>query len=246
MADYVNKIRSLDVSLFAPIPSQTSSDDRKSMLVLQNCIRESGPYVYLEIGSHLGGSISPHFVDPLCRLIYSIDKRPLVQPDERGRDYEYMDNSSLKMLQNLETAFPSVNLNKIKAFDCDVSKVERTEVIEKPKLCFIDGEHTNIAVINDCMFCLEVCDTNSIIAFHDTKTVCNGIEKIKAILSERSIRYRGMMLGGCVYAILLNGAIDAYYEKLKPICQKELIYLSMAKVTLFIKRFFNKINLPMV
>lgn len=79
------RIRSRDIGLFAAIPSQTTDDDKRALLLLQDCVRDHGEYVYLEIGSHLGGTIQPYVVDPVCKLVYSIDKRPDFQPDERGR-----------------------------------------------------------------------------------------------------------------------------------------------------------------
>jgi hypothetical protein len=47
----------LDPDLFAAIPTQTSPEDRRSFLILQRAVRRGGPYSYLEIGSHVGGTI---------------------------------------------------------------------------------------------------------------------------------------------------------------------------------------------
>lgn len=240
MPDYTKRIQSQDIGLFSAIPSETSEDDKRSLLLLQKCIRESGSYVYLEIGSHLGGSIQPHYVDPLCKLIYSIDKRPLVIPDERGRNFEYPDNSSARMLSMLANTFPSVNSRKIEVFDCDASDVDHSDITEKPHLCFIDGEHTNSAVFSDFKFCLDNSCPDSIICFHDANFIFRGIQSIKAYLSEKSLRFEGIMLGGCTYVILLNEAVETYSDKLRPFCQSESNYFKKARILLLKERLNHR------
>ena len=85
---FEDRLAGLDISLFSQIPSQTTDADKRSLLAAQVTTRDSPDgYVYLEIGSHLGGSIQPHLLDPKCNKIYSIDKRPSVQPNERGRQF---------------------------------------------------------------------------------------------------------------------------------------------------------------
>ena len=59
------RVAALDLSLFDAIPSQSSAWDRRSLLACQAAIRQRiGRYVYLEIGSHLGGSLQTHVLDP--------------------------------------------------------------------------------------------------------------------------------------------------------------------------------------
>jgi hypothetical protein len=241
MLDFTNRIKSMDISLFDSIASQTSNDDRVSLLLLQRCVRSFGDYVYLEIGSHLGGTIQPYYVDPLCKLIYSVDKRPLIQPDERGLNYEYSENSTARMLRNFERSFPSVSNGRIITFDCDASQVNRVNIVEKPDICFIDGEHTNDAVCSDFKFCMEACQDNAIIAFHDAGYIFRGILKIKEDLNKENIRFKGFMLQGCVYAILMNGAVEAYADELKLFSQDESDYFSKARRDLFKKRLRNRI-----
>jgi hypothetical protein len=238
-----DRIRSLDTSLFAAIPSQTDEGDRRSLLLLQDCVRSRGEYVYLEIGSHLGGSIQPFYIDPLCKLIYSIDKRPPFQPDERGRSYDYPENVTERMLINLSDAFPSIATGKLRTFDCDANELETSEIVEKPNFCFIDGEHTNEAVFSDFMFCLAVSHHKAIIAFHDTAIVYKGLEKIKSYLYSKSIRFEGFMLDGSVYAILLNEAIGDYSEKIEPLSTNETDYFKESRKYLFEQRLRNRYRL---
>ena len=101
------RIARLDLSLFDQIESQTSALDRRSLLACQLAIRSlKGSYVYLEIGSYLGGSLVPHLLDERCEHIFSIDKRQRRPPDARGCPYEYADNSTSRMLENLEASVP--------------------------------------------------------------------------------------------------------------------------------------------
>src|SRR5580700_12032764 len=98
MADVDERITALDLSLFDGVSTQTYPEDRSSLLLLQRCVRRSGDYIYAEIGSHLGGTLQPHLVDSRCTLIYSIDKRPLEQPDESRGVWQYEGNSTKRML----------------------------------------------------------------------------------------------------------------------------------------------------
>ncbi len=236
------RIGSLDISLFAAIPSQTTSNDKKALLFLQNMVRKRGSYVYLEIGSYQGGTVQQHYIDPLCKLIYSIDKRGHIQPDERDQEFEYPDNSTASMLRNLSDEFPFVDRNKIRTFDCDASEFKTEEITEKPNLCFIDGEHTNKAVFSDFKFCLEVSHHDAIIVFHDTCFVFKGINKIKRYLSDSSIRFKGYMLDDSIYVILLNEATDIYSETIAPFSKNESDYFKEARKILLKIRMKNRIK----
>lgn len=70
---------------FFPISSQNSNIDK---LVLLKIMRLTGlkknNYSYLEIGSFLGGSLTPFLQDKKCKRILSIDKRNQVLDDERN------------------------------------------------------------------------------------------------------------------------------------------------------------------
>lgn len=238
--DIAQRIQSLDIKLFEAISSQTSEGDKISLLYLQRCARGSGNYTYLEIGSHLGGSLQPFYQDPLCTLIYSIDKRPLKQPDERGIDYHYPENSSQRMVTNLLTVYPGVGQNKLKIFDCNAADININQINVKPNLCFIDGEHTNKAVLSDFDFCFNVCDENAMIAFHDANYVFKGINQIKKILKYKKINFLGLALRDNVYVILLNKAKDQYSKDLKPVARNEQKFALKVGIELFKIQFKNK------
>src|SRR5580698_6861723 len=107
------RIAAGDISLFA-VETQTSPADRQSLLRLQELIRRQfDEYTYLEVGSHVGGSIFPHLVDERCAKVISIDARPSEQPDERGVYFKYDDNTVARMLSTLERAAGTENLRKV-------------------------------------------------------------------------------------------------------------------------------------
>src|SRR5258706_304926 len=116
MIDFEQAINELDLQLFEKIPSQTTDDDKRSLLACELAVRELVPeYNFLEIGSYLGGSIQPHFLYPKCCHIYSIDKRPPSQPHARGYDWVYENNSTAPMLELLKSV--AANTAKITAIE---------------------------------------------------------------------------------------------------------------------------------
>src|SRR5262245_59764310 len=107
-SSFESRIERLDLSLFSGIESLTTDLDKRSLLACQLAVRHlRDSYVYLEIGSHLGGSLQSHVLDDRCEHIFSIDKRPARQPDERGQDDQYPDNSTDRMLDNLKSVSPN-------------------------------------------------------------------------------------------------------------------------------------------
>lgn len=112
-----------DLAPFAKIPAQLSAGDKASFLAILRAHGElHGAYAYLEIGSHLGGSIAPVLLDRNCKKIYSIDKRPAVQPDDTGKAYHYPENSTARMMANLRAIDPSAD-EKVACFDGDTASV---------------------------------------------------------------------------------------------------------------------------
>jgi hypothetical protein len=202
--EFEGKIDSLHLGLFDAIHSQSLLGDRRSWLALQRAKRKSkNSYVYLEIGSDLGGSIQPYLLDPKCRKIYSIDLRPLEVPDDRGVRRSYEGNSTERMLANLRRIDPH-QVSKIVCFDSDAKEVDPQLISEGPDLCFIDGEHTKAAVLSDSDFCLRVCAPNAIIYFHDDAVIYPALDKILRSLNERQTRHCAFKLQGVTFAIALG------------------------------------------
>jgi hypothetical protein len=206
-ARFDRRIEGLDISLFSQILSETSDGDKRSLLAAQVCTRVCiDRYVYLEIGSHLGGSIQPHLLDPKCRKIYSIDKRPPAQPDERGPMYKYLGNSTERMLSLLEKIDPE-EVKKIECIDADTKSISPSCIHDAPNLCFIDGEHTPAAVLADFDFCLKVCAVGATIVFHDAQIVFRGLRSVVSKLKKAKREFSQHALSDAVYVICLGGSL---------------------------------------
>jgi hypothetical protein len=201
MTGFEQSINNLDLKLFEKISSQSNDNDKQSLLACQLAARElTDGYIYLEIGSYLGGSIQPHLLDAKCRKIYSIDKRPLVQPDERGVEYVYLNNSTARMLENLKQVAPA-EVGKIDAIDGDTREIKPSAIKDKITLCYIDGEHTDEAVLSDFRFCLAVLAENGAILFDDANIIYNGIADCIKYLKQSAVNFRAYNLPDKIFAI---------------------------------------------
>ena len=200
MIDFEKAINELDLTLFAQIESQSTDEDKQSLLACEFAVREIKPdYNYLEIGSYLGGSIQPHLLDDKCHRIFSIDKRPPSQPDARGYDWVYRNNSTARMIELLGAV--SENTKKITTIDDDTRKIDPALIDESIQLCFIDGEHTDESVVSDFEFCLRVLDDSGAIVFHDAQITYNGIAACLELLKTRSVSFRAYALPNVVFAV---------------------------------------------
>lgn len=211
MSNFEQAIASLDLNLFEKITSQSTEHDKQSFLAIQLAVRNLRPgYNYLEIGSYLGGSIQPHLLDDRCAHIYSIDKRPLQQPDARGFDYTYRNNSTERMLEQLRDVAPD-KMDKITTIDGDSRSLEPSAVSEKIDLCFIDGEHTDEAVLADFKFCLTALRDDGCIAFHDAQITYNGLATCIEYLEAEGVQFRAYSLPSIVFVIEI-GAFPMHKE----------------------------------
>jgi len=200
MFEFDNAITELDLRLFQTIESQSTDLDKQSLLACELAVREIAPnYNYLEIGSHLGGSIQPHLLDPRCRQIYSIDKRPPSQPDARGFDFVYENNSTRRMMELLSKV--AENTEKITTIDGDTKTISPDSIRDRIQLCFVDGEHTDEAVVTDFNFCLRVLDEGGAIVFHDAQITYNGIAECLRTLEEKNIEFRAYVLPHIVFVV---------------------------------------------
>ena len=222
-----------DLSLFAAVPSETRPADRSALLAVQAAVRRGGDYVYLEIGSHLGGTLQPHCLDPRCRRIYSIDKRPeVVGGDVRGHRVRYEGNSTARMLAGLRAALGKAAVEKIVTFDADSAEVPAAGIAEPPRLCFIDGEHTTAAVLRDFAFCRRVAARDSVILFHDAHLMHAAIRECRRSLETAGVRHLALKLPGAVYAILLGAAIAREGAELRAVAQSDRWFRASAGLVL--------------
>ena len=186
MPSFEQALASLDENLFGHVPSQTTWADRLSLLALYNaCHERFGEFDYLEIGSHLGGSLQVLIADPRCTSVTSIDSRPATQPHAGSEPVEYPDNSTARMLRFLELV-PGADLGKLHTFDASTEQLAPEDVPAPPRLCFIDGEHTVAAALRDARFCRTVMADEGVIVFHDRRPVLPAIDTFVAELGAAS------------------------------------------------------------
>jgi hypothetical protein len=231
-----------DLRLFEKITSQTDEFDKRSLLACQRAARNLlGNYVYLEIGSYLGGSIQPFLLDPACETIFSLDKRPFSQPDERGVDFVYKNNSTARMLENLKQVAPR-NLDKIVCIDGDVSEIDKTKITGKPDLCFIDGEHTDAACRRDFHFCLEAMNRErGAIVFHDAGVIYHGLKEIVGFLEAKEIKFTAYNLPHVMFVIEIGDfPLHREAEINRMLINNHVGYLYSLQSNDFYRSFVNK------
>jgi hypothetical protein len=195
---FEDRIASLDVGLFDLIETQSNAKDRLSWLAVQRAVREAkDSYAYLEIGSYLGGSLQQYLQDPRCRRIYSID--------ERRTDERHPENSEQAMLDNLRRVSPE-DVDKLACFSTDASRVPAGDIDTPPDICFIDGEHTDRAVLSDFAFCIGVCASDATIVFHDAGSTRRGIRACLRSLRRSGRAYLAHKLPGNTFVVALWGS----------------------------------------
>jgi hypothetical protein len=226
-------LRNLDVAVFA-VATQTSAGDRRSLLVLQNIVRNLVPrYVYFEIGSHLGGTLVPHLIDPLCKHVFSVDKRPASQPDERGVIFDYVGNSTQRMLSGLEAHLPASALLKLSTYDHDVADLAAAQVPLKVDFAFIDAEHTNVAVFRDFVSTRKFLSDSFVVGFHDSNLICDGIQNIECLLGDQGVKYKSLFLPDSVYVIVSGDFVDMAYQPLERIAHDRDAFIRHSRVALW-------------
>lgn len=242
MDSFEQAISSLDHRLFSAIESQTTSSDKDSLLAIQAAVRHyAGEYRYLEIGSYLGGSIQPHLVDHKCIEIVSIDKRPKIQPDERGFDWTYLNNSTERMLDNLK-GIDSSAVAKVVTLDGGTDEIKAEQIDGPIHLCLIDGEHTDDAMKRDFEFCRRVLDPKGgVIVFHDAQITYNGIYECIEALKQEGADFRAYSLPSVVFVIEFGDCnIHKSPEIMKRLINNHESYLFCLRENDRFRRFANR------
>ena len=189
-----------------------------------------GTYSYLEIGSYLGGSLTPFLSDENCSKIVSIDERERQQPDERGAKYDYAGVTHDTMLANLKGH--GFELSKIEVFDGSVSQYNNLD--KKYDFIFIDGEHTDWACFRDFIHSEKLFKNDCIVAFHDTNLVYKSIRIINELLIAKGSKFKFIKVKNSAMSCLFFNAfsevnlhdlfeaeenIDRYFSE----CESELL-----------------------
>ena len=225
----VKAIEALDTSAFV-VESQTSAEDKVSFLRIQNLLRAcAADYVYIEVGSHLGGTLVPHLADPRCRSVISIDPRPHEQPDERGRSFTYDGNSTARMIEGLQQVLSKDCLAKLRTFDLDATQVPLVDLAARADLVMVDGEHTNVAVFSDVISLLPAIAPDAIIAFHDANLVADAIQNLERYFTYAGIEFATAFLRDDVCAIGLRGMAERVTVALDPYAHDRRQFLADAR-----------------
>lgn len=233
------RVSALDIGLFDGVTAQLSSHDKRSLLAIQATVGERcGTYSYLEIGSYLGGSLQPHLLDDRCRKIYSVDKRVTQAPDAARAQSAYPANST-KLMQ--ATLFASTgDISKLRCIDGDASAISPEVIEDRPALCFIDGEHTDTAVIRDYRFCRTVAADSSVICFHDADIVYGGLNTILEDLKSGGISFQAYNLPDRVFVIELGIEIHRDARVATLLVENHLGYLHALKGTSHYRAFYYR------
>jgi hypothetical protein len=176
-----------DLANLFPIPSQTSENDKLFLLESMGLARKTGSYAYLEIGSFLGGSLTPFLMDPACGMVLSIDERGRVQPDEvRGTSFDYSKITTQSMLDELNRC--GIATEKLKTFDGPIHTLTDNYTASFD-VAFIDGEHTDEGCFRDFLWTLPLMKSDAVIMFHDSTLIYTSLKLIMPYLDKTKIAY---------------------------------------------------------
>jgi hypothetical protein len=105
------------------------------------------------------------------------------------------------MLDSLRR-LPAADMSKLATFDVGTDALGAHQLGVKPNYCFIDGEHTDRAVLRDARFCRAALDGVGIVAFHDAGLVKPAIRDF--LREEWSEVSYAIGFGGSVFALELG------------------------------------------
>jgi hypothetical protein len=204
--DFDARLQALDLGLFEQVGPPGWAGDAASLLAVHAGCREVyGDFAYLEIGSYLGASLQSFVADPHCTAIVSIDPRPAAVADDRGLTAYYEENSTANMIAHLERV-PGADLRKLEAIEADAGDVEPARLPARPRLCFIDGEHTYEAALRDARFCRDVLADDGAILFHDRAVVARAISAFVADLERERRPFFTYALPSALFVVELGPA----------------------------------------
>ena len=223
-----------------PIPSQTSVEDKIVILKIIKLINsKTNNYLYLEIGSFLGGSLTPFLIDKNCKKIISIDKRNQILDDERNEKWSYKKVSEKLMIKKLkENKF---NISKLQTFNGDISEFITNKNFD---LVFIDGIHTDKNTFSDFLYSLDKIKKNSIILFHDSSVIFKAISLIDIYLKKNKYifkiaKFRGSGITGIFFGIFSKTDLE---KKIMATENFEKFY-DLANENLLIQQLNNRIKI---
>jgi hypothetical protein len=243
--EFKQRLKELDAGLFDPVPSQSTENDKRSLLACQLATRSlRDDYAYLEIGSYLGGSIQPHLIDGACSRIYSIDKRPSIQPDSRGVSWKYPENTTERMLSALRQAGSGDHLPKLTCFEGEVGEIDRARIETPVDLCLVDGEHTDEALVRDFDFCLSIIDGEGAIVCHDAQIVYMGLSYELERLRTEGVPFHAYNLPDTLLVVEVGDfALHGHEAISRLLLDNHVGYLASLRMNDDFRRFANRFPL---
>jgi len=222
-----------DIDAAFPVTTQTSDSDKASFLKVQRLVEQTlDQYRYVEIGSYLGGTLSPHLRSAQCSKIFSIDIRIDRMWDERNRVISYEGVSTAQMLDHLHQHHSDSELEKLYTSDTDSSVLQSDEMDNQFDLALIDGEHTNTAVFIDFLNIRRSMREQSAVLFHDTNIVWAGIKNIRSLLDHEKSDYCFYYLPDNVGALLTGVWPETMHAALRADATDAEIFEENARVFL--------------
>lgn len=211
------------------------TNERSAFLnILREVAAKKGTFKYLEIGSYLGGSISPLLVEESCTEVISIDKRGRNQPDERGRDYNYTHVTEQHMLDNLKSN--GYSTEKIRCFDGSIEEFSFTES-DKFRFVLIDGEHTDFACFRDFAYLESHLERDAVVIFDDANLTMKAIKNVFSLLESEGVPFKAFHIRKTRFVVIGFGCfrdstfvsetggndLDSFFKK----CEEELFWVNV-------------------
>jgi len=226
-------IETLDIAVFQ-VETHSTLNDRASFLRVQTLARSVfSRYIYLEVGSHIGGSLFPHLIDPACEAAVSVDPRPAALPDERAELIHYPQNSTARMIAVLSERLPPAAMAKLTTIESDVSAVRPEAVEPKATLAFIDGVHTNTSCFSDFAGVLQLMKPDCIVCFHDANLIADAIINAERFLDHLGIAHETVILPDTVAVMGLGKLASPVRDQLQPHALDRVPYLERSKQELW-------------
>ena len=235
----LNSELELSINEEFPIHSQTSKADKIALLKIRKKLQSLPSYSYLEIGSYLGGSLTPFLKDPQCTRIVSIDQRGRQQPDERGLKYNYTGVTHQTMIDNLEKN--NFNTSKLETFDGSISEYHDKE--NKFDLMFVDGEHTDWACFRDFIHGMKLLADDSIVLFHDSSLIYKSLKIIQEYMFASGKKFKFIKINNSEISCLFLNNFSSF--DLDPIFSSEKHlpqYYASCESTLFFNNIMTKLT----
>jgi len=235
----LNSVLELSITEEFPLHSQTSKADKIVLLKVRKKLQNLSSYSYLEIGSYLGGSLTPFLKDPQCIRILSIDQRGRQQPDERGLKYNYTGVTHQTMIDNLKKN--NFNTSKLETFDGSIS--EYYDNGNRFDLMFVDGEHTDWACFRDFIHGIKFLAEDSIVVFHDSSLIYKSLKIIQEYMLASGKKFKFIKINDSEMSCLfLNNYashdFDSVFSSEKHLPQ----YYASCESTLFFNNIMTKLT----